>query len=145
MYEIYCRSTRYFHCDSRDVRQQLHRHYVLWLPLEAGMCAKKELSPLQIHSLGMVVIPPIHSNLIWQKVVCMTEPWTPIGGRWWGGGEWRTCPGKLNDSGGGFPVPIQYTRLINLIHHLEMTLYAAWVQPDRFTLQCAVDLWGGAS
>lgn len=39
-----------------------------------------ELSPLQIHSLGMVVIPPIHSNLIWQKVVCMTEPCAPIGG-----------------------------------------------------------------
>lgn len=43
------------------------------------MCAKKEQSPLQIHSLGMVVIPPIHSNLIWQKVVCMTEPHAPIG------------------------------------------------------------------
>lgn len=48
--------------------------------LEAGLCAKHELSSLQIHSLEMVVIPPIHSNLIWQKVVCMTELRASIGG-----------------------------------------------------------------
>lgn len=80
MYEIHCGNTEYFTSDSWDVWRQLHRHSVLWLLLEAGMCAKKDLSPLQIHSLGMVVIPPIHSNLIWQKVVCMTEPWASIGG-----------------------------------------------------------------
>lgn len=62
------------------MRLRLYGHYVLLLHLEAGMCARKELSPLQIHSLEMVVIPPIHSNLIWQKVVCMTEPCAPIGG-----------------------------------------------------------------
>lgn len=67
-----------------DMWLQLYRDYILLLLLEAGMCARKEPSPLQIHSLGMVVIPPIHSNLIWQKkkkkVVCMTKPCAPIGG-----------------------------------------------------------------
>lgn len=70
--------------------------------------ASRELSPLQIHSLGMVVIPPIHSNLIWQKDVCMTEA---CGG--WGGDT------EINKSGGG----TQRNTRGSLISEVE--LYAA--------------------
>lgn len=80
MYEMHCRNAQHFNQDRSNGCLRLYRHHVYLLLLEAGMCARKELSPLQIHSLGMVVIPPIHSNLIWQKVVCMTEPCAPIGG-----------------------------------------------------------------
>ena len=158
MYEMHGRNTEYLQCDAAAMcggscTGILSRGCFLG----AGPCAKKELSPLQIHSLGMVVIPPIHSNLIWQNVLCMTEPWTPIGGGGggWGGGEWRTGPEKLNEwgggggggrgGGGGFPGLIQNTWLINGILHLEMTLYAARVKPNGFRLQCTVDMRGGGA
>lgn len=75
---------KYRSSDGSDVRA--HILYIgtsscLWLLLEAGTGARKELSPLQIHSLGMVVIPPIHSNLIWQKLLCMTEAFSSDWGR----------------------------------------------------------------
>lgn len=91
--------------------------------LEAGPCAKHELSSLQIHSLEMVVIPPIHSNLIWQKVVCMTELRASIGG---------VEEGEVNDAHSRetkwvrrrIPLHAAYTPLINIIPHFQMAPYS---------------------
>lgn len=44
-------------------------------------------------------------------------------------------PGKLNESGGGFPGLTQSIWLINLIAHFEMAVYVARIPPNTFTIQ----------
>lgn len=111
------------------------------LLLEAVVCAKKQLRSLQIHSLGMVVIPSIHSNLIWQSVACMTEPWVAIGGE---------DEEEVNDAQAQkvklfrrrIPLFVQCIWVTNLIAHFGIAVYAIRMQPVRFASQYTANKWG---